>query len=292
MSEQKYRLCNLCEGKEIKFLFEKNNEIIVQCKNCNLVYTNTVLENSEKFYSESFFIGKDEITASYTDYSQDKEILAHENRERLNQIKKYKRQGRLLDVGCALGFFLDEARGDFDTYGVEISKFAATYAREKLALQVINKDFLDVEFEDEFFDCITLWDVIEHLPNPTLALNKIYKLLKPDGLLVLSTGDIGSVVSKLMGKHWHLLLPPQHIYYFSQDTIKRLLKNTGFKVIKIRYWGKSISLAHFFRRLCFLFNNNKLLYQIFRLIDSSGIGSIKIKINLYDIMTIFAKKNI
>ncbi|MEW6095222.1 MAG: class I SAM-dependent methyltransferase [bacterium] len=289
MNNQKYRSCNLCEGKDIRFLFEKDDEAIVQCKNCNLVYTNTVLDD-EKFYSKSFFIGKDEVTASYTDYSQDKEILKPELRKRLIQIKKYKTQGRLLDVGCALGFFLDEARGDFDTYGVEISNFAATYAREKLGLQVTNGRFLDVEFENEFFDCITLWDVIEHLPDPTLNLKKAYKLLKSDGLLVLSTGDINSFVSKLMGKYWHLILPPQHIYYFSQDTIKKLLEKAGFKVIDIKYCGKAMTLTHFFRRVNFLLKNRFSSY-LFRLIELSPVGRMRIELNFYDIMTVLAKKD-
>jgi len=289
LNNQKYRSCNLCEGKDIKFLFEKDGERIVQCVNCNLIYADGILDD-EEFYSKSFFIGKDKIEASYTDYSYDKEILKPEIRKRLTQIKKYKRQGKLLDVGCALGFFLDEAKSDFDTYGVEISKFAATYACEKLGLQVSNARFLDVEFEDEFFDCITLWDVIEHLPDPTLNLQKAYKLLKSDGLLVLSTGDIDSFVGKLMGKYWHLILPPQHIYYFSKDTIKRLLEKVGFKIIKIKYFGKSMALNHFFRRLSFLFKN-RVSYCLFKLIDSSPLARMRIELNLYDIMTVFATKH-
>lgn len=257
--------------------------------NCNLVYTNTILDD-EKLYSKDFFVGKDTLTASYTDYSQDKEILKSEAKKRIRQINKYVKSGRLLDIGCALGFFLDEAKRDFDTYGVEISKFAVEYAKEKLGLQVILGKFLDAEFEDAFFDCITMWDVIEHLPDPTLNLKKVYKLLKPDGLLVLSTGDIDSLVGKLMGKHWHLLLPPQHIYYFSQTTIKKLLEKIGFKVIEVKYLGKSMTLTHFLRRVCFLFKNRPL-YHLLKFVTSSKVGNISIRLNLYDIMTIFAVKN-
>lgn len=289
MNNQRYRFCNLCEGKEIRFLFEKDNIEIVQCRNCNLIYTNTVLDD-EKLYSKDFFVGKDTLTASYTDYSQDKEILKSTAKKRITQIKKYVKSGRLLDIGCALGFFLDEARGEFDTYGVEISKFAVEYAKEELGLQVTLGKFLDAEFETEFFDCITMWDVIEHLPDPTLNLKKIYKLLKPHGLLVLSTGDIDSFVAKLMGRYWHLLLPPQHIYYFSQDTIKKLLEKTGFRVIEVKYWTTSMTLIHFFRRLSFLFKN-RLFYHLFKLVKSSKVGNIRIALNLYDIMTIFATKH-
>lgn len=285
---QKYRWCNLCQGEEIRLLFTKDNYDIVHCRNCHLVYTNTILEE-EEFYSKDFFQGKDKLTASYTDYSQDKEVLKPEIRKRISQIKRYINKGRLLDVGCALGFFLAQASEDFDVYGVEISKYAADYAREKLDLPVINKKFLEAEFENEFFDCITFWDTIEHLPDPTANLKKAYNLLKSNGLLVLSTGDIDSFVSKLMGQRWHLLLPPQHIYYFSQETIKKLLTKTGFKVIEIKYWGKSMSLTHFLRRLSFLFKN-RFFYHLFKLIEASGIGKIRIELNLYDIMTILARK--
>lgn len=283
----KYRPCNLCRGEEIKFLWEKDGEKIVQCQHCHLIFTQAVLDD-EGFYSKDFFVGK-ELIAGYTDYVQDREILRPELKRRLARIKEFVRQGKLLDVGCALGFFLDEARDDFDTYGVEISEFAAEYAREKLGLQVTTGRFLDIEFESESFDCITFWDVIEHLPDPTLNLKKAHNLLKSGGLLVLSTGDIGSFGAKLMGEHWHLLLPPQHIYYFSQETIKKLLEKTGFEVLEIKYWGKLMTLTHFFRRLSFLFPNKPLSY-LFKLIASSPFGRMGIRLNLYDIMTVLANK--
>ncbi|MFH1562155.1 MAG: class I SAM-dependent methyltransferase [Nitrospirota bacterium] len=289
----KYCSCNLCGGEDIKFLWEKGGSPrygykILQCQNCELVFIDTILDD-EEFYSKDFFVGGDQLTASYTDYVQDREILKPELKRRLTRIKEFVRGGsggRLLDVGCALGFFLDEARNDFDTYGVEISKFAAEYSSEKLGLQVTTGRFLDIEFESESFDCITFWDVIEHLPDPTLNLKKAYNLLKPNGLLVLSTGDIGSFVAKLMGKHWHLLLPPQHIYYFSQETIKKILEKTGFEVVKIKYWGKSMTLTHFFRRLSFLLKN-RLLYQ---LIELTPMSKMRLELNLFDIMTVFARK--
>ncbi len=290
----KYRPCNLCGGEEIKFLWEKDGYEIVQCQHCHLIWTQTILDD-EGFYSKDFFVGKDQLIAGYTDYTQDREILKPELKRRLTRIKesvkggKGEKGGRLLDVGCALGFFLDEARDDFETYGVEISSFAAEYAQEKLGLQVIQGRFLEVEFEPEFFDCITFWDVIEHLPDPTLNLKKAYNLLKPDGLLVLSTGDIGSFGAKLMGRHWHLLLPPQHIYYFSQETIKKLFEKTGFEIIEIKYWGKVMTLTHFFRRLSFLFPNKPLVY-LFKLIASTSLSRMRLELNLFDIMTVFANK--
>ncbi|MDI6735930.1 MAG: class I SAM-dependent methyltransferase [bacterium] len=284
----KYRPCNLCAGEEIKLLWIKDGYEIVQCQHCHLIFTQTILDD-EGFYSEDFFVGKDQLIAGYTDYTQDREILGPELKRRLTRIKEFVKGGRLLDVGCALGFFLDETRDDFETFGVEISRFAAEYAREKLGLQVIQGRFLDTEFEPESFDCITFWDVIEHLPDPTLNLKKAFNLLKPDGLLVLSTGDIGSFGARLMGRHWHLLLPPQHIYYFSQETIKKLLEKTGFEVIEIKYWGKVMTLTHFVRRLRFLFKN-KLLYHLFNPFGTSSLGRMSIELNLFDIMTVFARK--
>jgi len=81
------------------------------------------------------------------------------------------------------------------------------------------------------FDVITLWDVIEHLPDPDVVLAETRRLLKPGGRLVITTGDIGSAYARRRGARWHLLAPPWHLYYFSQHTLRKLAAKAGLEVV-------------------------------------------------------------
>ncbi|PYI86494.1 MAG: hypothetical protein DME26_08960 [Verrucomicrobia bacterium] len=122
--------------------------------------------------------------------------------------------GRLLEIGCAYGFFLTEAQRWYEAEGVEISGFAARQAQQR-GLAVQHGDFLKLSFPPAHYDVVCLFDCIEHLVDPHAYLQKTYHLLKPQGLVALTTGDISSLYARLAGKHWRLMSPPQHQFYFS-----------------------------------------------------------------------------
>ena len=108
----------------------------------------------------------------------------------------------------------------YDVEGIEIGEYAAEQARERLRINVFNSDIYSAELEPERYDVITLWDVVEHLPDPNMAFERINRALRPNGYVAFSTGDVSSVWARITGKRWQLLTPPQHLHFFSERSLQ------------------------------------------------------------------------
>jgi SAM-dependent methyltransferase len=138
--------------------------------------------------------------------------------------------GRLLDVGTAAGAFVAAARArGWDAEGCEPNEWLATWGERHYGIRIRKGDLLQQDYEPGRFDVITLWDVIEHTPNPCAVLERCYTLLKPGGLLVVNYPDIGSWIARLLGRRW-LFLTSVHLYYFDRRTISLMLEKVGYRV--------------------------------------------------------------
>lgn len=226
--------CNVCDSKEFYDLYEdtlkgqaptvdynfnqdtRKTFKIVACKNCGLVFTNP-MPKMGVFYTET----------------EDEEYLKSESQRRytarnsVKMITKYKKSGRLLDIGCSTGFFLDAAKDYFEVEGIELSKWAAEIASKKFKVfqKPLNK--LNIKYK---YDVITLWGVIEHFEDPKFELKEIYKHLAPGGILVIYTGNIDAWLPKLLRKKWWWF-QGMHLYYFSKKTLSKLLTKIGFSIL-------------------------------------------------------------
>ena len=232
-----YVNCNLCGSDGTKLLFIKDDFNVVRCRKCGLVYVNPRLnkETLKEIYTKGYYTTQDE--RGYEDYIGGEKELKTMFRKRLKRIEKYKKGGRLLDIGCAVGFFLEVAKeDDWETFGVEISEYASNYARER-GLNIFTGDVTATTFPDEYFDVITMWAVIANLHDPHNNLIEACRILKKDGLIVINTGNINSIFAKLQGINWNMLTPEGHLYYFSSKTLKKMLDITGFNIIKITTHG-------------------------------------------------------
>lgn len=159
-------------------------------------------------------------------------------------------RGALLDVGCWVGFLLAEARerGWSRTLGVEPSKFASGYARERLGLDVVRGDLFSASLPEEEFDAIAMGDVIEHLPAPADALERLRSLLVPGGVLWLALPDAGSAVARLLGRRWWSVIPT-HVQYFTRGSIARLLHRSGFELLETRTAPKAFTVSYYLGRV-------------------------------------------
>jgi 2-polyprenyl-3-methyl-5-hydroxy-6-metoxy-1,4-benzoquinol methylase len=197
------------------------------------------------------------------------EYLNFDNK--IEQIeKRLGRRGKILDVGCSFGFSLDVARRrGWAVTGIEVSEYAAEYARQQLGLSVINKAILDVELEKNSFDVITMWYVIEHLPNPKQVMHHLKNIVKSDGLLVVSTPNVESYRARIQGQKWRIWIPPEHLLYFSPETMKSLCSHCGLEVID---YETALPYEKYFRsaKLYKLFNKLKLSDNIVYYIRKSG----------------------
>jgi len=213
---------------------------IRQCRTCGLVYTSPRLKPPRMLdgYRET----KDEGYLLECDSRSMNAYLA------LSMIRRHAQGGRLLDVGCNTGFFLNAARLSYEVAGVEPSSWARSFAKEKLRLDIRASSLEEARFPDAHFDVVSLIDVIEHLPDPMAALREIARVTKPGGILYLVTPDVDSLSARLLrGKWWGLR--PAHIYYFSKRTLRRLLYENGFEVVRTASYGRIFTWRYWLSRL-------------------------------------------
>jgi len=152
----------------------------------------------------------------------------------LGIIKKYKKKGRILDIGCAAGFFLHIAKQQgFDPYGVDVSENLCDFAEREFKLDVFCGTLSEGNYPSEYFDVVTMFDVLSHLPTPVENLNEVYRVLRDDGLLLIETGNKGELNPKAVEKWGDVWGSPSHLYHFSAETLMKLLEITGFECLDI-----------------------------------------------------------
>lgn len=146
----------------------------------------------------------------------------------------YIKNGKILDVGCGTGIFLTKLKElKYETYGVEQSKEAAEWAKNKLGLNVFAGTLESVKFPSEFFDVVNFSHVFEHLYDPLRTLHEVYRILKPRGIIMIDIPNIKSLERRIFGKHWLGWDPPRHLFHFSPDTIEKMLRKAKFSLVKI-----------------------------------------------------------
>jgi 2-polyprenyl-3-methyl-5-hydroxy-6-metoxy-1,4-benzoquinol methylase len=214
---------------------------IWRCVNCGFVFQEPTFTENE--LNSAYKGGTDEI---YFEQFKEREHLFERCLDRIHQFSKP--PGKMLDIGCNAGIFLNTARRmGWKTEGIEPSSWAARVARERFELKVKTGVFEKARYKSESYDIITSWDVLEHFVDPVAVLDKIYKLLKKDGTLVISTIDIDSWFSKLLGPHWPWLIRV-HLWYFNSETFRRMVENSGFEVIWMGHQVRWFSLPYLLTR--------------------------------------------
>jgi 2-polyprenyl-3-methyl-5-hydroxy-6-metoxy-1,4-benzoquinol methylase len=242
MESEVLHQCNLCDSAYVDVLDSACN--IAQCRSCGFVFDNPrpTLRALIDFYSQP---GK------YDSWLEELDARDRLWRRRLNKIRSTKRPGSLLDVGTGIGQFLAMARGQYsEVYGIEVSTTAIGIAREKYGLELFHGVIDDLVPQGRTFDNITVFHVLEHVPDPKAMLKTCHSLLNPGGCLVIAVpNEISSlrglkrrIFNRLRGHQDHgtLGLPRLtldgsiseiHLSHFSPPVLARLLEATGFKVV-------------------------------------------------------------
>lgn len=228
--------CNLCGETVADLIFRYEYNAIVRCRECRLIYVNP--RASEELlagvYNGSYFVCAD--GPYYKDYFAERSWRTEEFRRLMGEIARYEKPGLLLDVGAAAGYLLDAAReAGWKTLGVELSERASRFAREELGLDVWTGQLPDADLEEGSFDVVTMIDVIEHTIDPRANLLAAHRCLRDGGLLVISTPNIDSLGFRIFGRGFVFIVPEVHLWYFGPRTIRRLLEQTGFRVLRVEY---------------------------------------------------------
>lgn len=200
------------------------------------------------------FPSRAELAAAYagaesTDYIDEESGQRATARVMLTRIERHAKRGRLLDLGCWTGFLLDEARRrGWQTTGVEPSAFASSFARERLGLDVRTDDLFAAQLDPGAFDAIVLGDVIEHLPDPGHALDRIGSLSAPGGVVLLLLPDAGSLVARALGRRWWSVIPT-HVQYFTRRSLVTLLERHGFRPLELGTAPKAFTVRYYLDRI-------------------------------------------
>lgn len=223
-------ICFRCQ-KPGDLLFYSQGYPIVKCPSCNQIFTGKRFPSNDRqdFYNDVKYFkqmyGRFKLHPSQVWHR----IVA---RRRLKLISRFKPKGKLLDTGCGYGIFLAVAKQNgWLVWGVELSKPACEYAQSLYQLNIFNGELENANLPDQFFDVITIWDVLEHIPNPAKFLNQVRRTIKSDGYLALSTPNIDSMAARISRAKWWSLCPEQHLWHFNPKILGRLLSEQGFEPI-------------------------------------------------------------
>jgi len=236
--------CTICGGTETDPLYVKYGYAIGRCRQCGLIYANPRAPEAAILsrYSPDYFWKEYLPSIGVVDGTFDLTRFDARHASVLQMIAADARGRRLLEVGCGAGFFLKAAeRAGWSVEGIELSTEASRFAVERLELPIRRERAEDAPIAVASFDVAVMFDVIEHLFDPRAVLAAIARALAPGGTLVISTPNVDSASRFLLGTDWAVLSPLEHVYYFSEDSLRRLLEATGFSEVRFvrehAMWG-------------------------------------------------------
>jgi SAM-dependent methyltransferase len=270
----------------------RNGARLLRCPRCLMGWWEWPPLDPASFYDRDYF-QCDAVVRGYSDYASLEAALRRTGRGRLRRISALVQPAvgttgatpRLLDLGCGTGVFVEEAgRADWDARGVEVSEYAAACARAR-GLDVTCAALENLSLPPTTLDCLTLWDVLEHLRDPVGALTRAARAVRPGGVVALSTGDITSLCARLSGPRWHLFNLPEHLFFFSPHALRRLLNRAGCRVRRITREINWVPLHYVIERL------QKPSGRPHRRLLATGVLSQLVPATLCDVLGVYAVRN-
>lgn len=284
--------CYLCHANAVRF-FTKNEYDLYRCESCGLVQTD-LKKDYEKFvgehYAKGYYTGDPRFSA-YVSYREDKPLIVRNMKKFLAKVKKVKPQGRLLDVGCAMGYFVELAlKAGYDAHGFDPSAYAIDHAKKNLLNgRVTRGTAATVTYPKKSFDVVSMFDVFEHLGDPKGDLVRVHEWLADDGVLIIATGNTKSMAAKLLGRKWTFYIPPQHLFFFNRTNLTTLLRGSGFEPVAWSKVGKWLSLQYVLHlaRTTGESTAARFLYDLVRLMR---VGRVPLYVPMGDNMIVVARK--
>jgi len=238
------RECFICGDSHIKFLMEKDGHRLWHCKKCGLNFIHP--QPSKKKLQEVY-----SLEGGYSHSNKGFDVKSSEtNRDsRVNFLVKNKKRN-VLDVGCASGYFVHNAKfAGLDAVGIDLDADSIKFG-QKLGLDLKHGRLNEMGFKNASFDAINLGDVIEHVKNPRVLLKECLRILKNDGILIISTPNTNSLFPKItkwvyenFGITWSHPTPPYHLFDFSDENLELLLNKIGLKIEHTTYSKSSLSYS-------------------------------------------------
>jgi len=225
-------VCNLCGDNRFQVVEEGETPFrVLQCSRCSLVFVTPQPDRQElqEHYDGGYY-------EAWMGGQRQRRLGMWEGR--LDRLEKWVSRGRLLDVGCGEGTFLELAqKRGWEVYGTELSSFAADHASRVLGRGIFCGELAQAGFRDREFDAVTLWHVLEHVADPGRYLSEVRRILKPEGSLIVAVPNVNDLVMQaayrvVRGKPLKKFSPDDreiHLYHFSAGTLVKALEKAGFQ---------------------------------------------------------------
>ena len=225
-----HKACPICGRDQFKPSTTFQSIHLASCRNCGMSFVLRIPT-------------EEELNEYYSHYARERyvsDLTIAKYKSLLEKFNEYQKTGNLLDVGCGSGFFLDVVKqSNWKGIGTEYGEASVQFCRKK-GLDVYEGAIENQTFEKEIFDVVTSFEVIEHLSYPIEHLERIFELLRPGGLLYITTPNFGSISRSLLKTKWKVIGYPEHLSYFSAKTLDYSLKLVGFKKIRLFADGLNI----------------------------------------------------
>lgn len=234
--------CPLCQNKSFtqklylvskQNYFNERNFAYYHCKKCQVafLYPRITKKDVYQIYKGKYFSFQHKPSNKLIDFILSWELSPYS--EYIAQVVKVGR--KLLDVGCGYGdFLLKMQKKGWDVYGIEPFSDAVTVVRKRIGAERILKGELPkVKFSSKNFDVVTLWHVLEHLPNPLIYISRIHNLLEKRGYLIMEVPNLDSFLLSIFKNNYNWLSTTEHVFIYSKEGVKKLLKDNGFSTLSV-----------------------------------------------------------
>lgn len=223
-----YSACPSCGASGLSPQAAYSAAHLVQCLGCGLTF-------SRQRPTEQ------ELEAHYSGYGDwpDSALTRQRYREVLARLEPYRSRGRIFELGCGAGYFLEEAAAaGWEPHGSTVGALSVEMCRAK-GLDVLNAADAVSSIPDGHFDVATAFEVVEHLRDPAAEAQLLARIIRPGGLLYCTTPNFNSLSRRVLGPRWRVIDYPEHLLYFTAATLRTWLEPHGFRAIRVETTGLS-----------------------------------------------------
>jgi 2-polyprenyl-3-methyl-5-hydroxy-6-metoxy-1,4-benzoquinol methylase len=226
--------CPVCQKEGVTPVLKKEDLVLISCVNCGLV---RLKDLSSKFDIKNYDYYENRLNVPL------QKLYNPINEKRytyiLQRMEKYRKNNEIMDIGCGMGQFLAVAKKfHWKTTGTEIAPYAIEICRQ-FGNNVLNSDLLSLDLRENYYDVVTMFEVLEHLTRPREYITKISKILRKEGVLILTTPNFSSITRFLVKENWRVI-NQEHLFYFVPRSLKSLLADCNFKILEFEV--KNITL--------------------------------------------------
>ncbi|HOG18401.1 MAG TPA: class I SAM-dependent methyltransferase [Syntrophales bacterium] len=224
--------CMICGETRRALLVEKDGWTVYRCEKCRLgvLDPRPSAEELKSLYAENYF--DDQYGRGLAVGSPEMKRRISQEDHRVKFVRRHKKKGKILDIGCGMGYFLFACRiAGYDVEGADISDHAAAYVSKELGIPIRTGGIETLSLPEGSLDVVTMWHFLEHVPRPAEYLESARRWLRSDGLLVIDVPNYLGTDGRKNGTNWVGWQLPFHLYHYTPSSLSALLAAHGFEIV-------------------------------------------------------------